>query len=221
MDRTLLLPILLRACYAMSGTDLTYGAATRRVTSPTKSLLRSQPPQVLIRTSRRVYNAMAGTDMTSGATCLRACYARPGTDLADEGSAPLFEALLHCPRYKSTLKTTTFPHTLYQECGYWYWYLISQYSALPYVRYWHSVFRAAYAMSGTEICCAATRLRVLRVPCNKIGPEGSYPLSCYALDMRCPVLAYRRVLAASALATPCPVLTSVCAYQVLPALPLP
>eukprot|EP00961_Rhodomonas_salina_P171017 2305774-Rhodomonas_salina.7 len=51
-------PISLRTCYAMSGTDLAYGAICLRACY-----------------------AVSGTDVGDGATCLRACYAMSGTDL--------------------------------------------------------------------------------------------------------------------------------------------
>eukprot|EP00961_Rhodomonas_salina_P139218 1873633-Rhodomonas_salina.1 len=53
----------LRACYAMSGTDIAYGA-----------------------TCLRACYAVSGTDMAHGAVCLGACYAMSGTDIAYGGT---------------------------------------------------------------------------------------------------------------------------------------
>eukprot|EP00961_Rhodomonas_salina_P062130 834044-Rhodomonas_salina.1 len=88
--------MVLRACYAMSGTDIAYGATTRGVPTRARSIRVWSVPSPYacatrcpILTSRivcaiplRVCYTMSGTDIAHGATCLRVCYAMSGTDIA-------------------------------------------------------------------------------------------------------------------------------------------
>eukprot|EP00961_Rhodomonas_salina_P171013 2305774-Rhodomonas_salina.3 len=102
----------LRACYAMSGTDLAYGVTSGvrlsgaceerkrwRGTAPPPICLGTcyamsvgekhvlmQPCQVPYPSGLRACYAMSGTDLAYAAICLRACYAVSGTDLAMPGT---------------------------------------------------------------------------------------------------------------------------------------
>eukprot|EP00961_Rhodomonas_salina_P262157 3543032-Rhodomonas_salina.2 len=79
--------ICIRACYAVSGTELPYAATTYYVMSGTDVAYAATRLSLIPLTSdcqRMVLSAYAqsGTELPCGAICLRSHYGGPGTDLA-------------------------------------------------------------------------------------------------------------------------------------------
>eukprot|EP00961_Rhodomonas_salina_P303678 3941322-Rhodomonas_salina.6 len=68
--------ICLRACYAMSGTEIAYGRRSTR--GAPRARLRLVGSAIRLRASY----AMSGTDLAAAATHLRPCYVMSSTNLA-------------------------------------------------------------------------------------------------------------------------------------------
>eukprot|EP00961_Rhodomonas_salina_P238586 3224595-Rhodomonas_salina.2 len=129
----------LRACYAMSGTEIASGHST-------SSTHRTLP--LGVRTARYAISlhacyAMSGTDLACAAVALRTCYAKPA--LRSRAGILRYQPtrVLQC---EIKYKKPHFQYKLYQECV--YLHLISGCISL----------RARDAVSGTDIACGATRV---------------------------------------------------------------
>eukprot|EP00961_Rhodomonas_salina_P303054 3941078-Rhodomonas_salina.6 len=182
--------ISLRACYAMSGTDIAYGAISLRACyamSGTGTFLSAYPfatrrPVLTQRLSAyaratRSANLVLTTDPAS--ISLRGCYAESGTDIAygaTEKEEAVFKALAKELRYPPTeayaMSGTDIAHGSARRRKP---YAMSD-TEIAYrteIAYGTFRLRKPYALSGTDIAYGATRGKVMMLKMGYSPPFGA------------------------------------------------